>query len=121
MRQGNTARRSARALTAAVAALAMSLTLASCIFDAQQNGLTVVNNTSEDLTIRDMGQRRGDVPKGTTRDLVFGTGCNGGIDAITSDGSQVAKPPDELCDGDTWTIEQSDLVPTPEPSPSPTS
>lgn len=113
-----------RALRGPVAALVVALGLGACgnWVDARRAGLDVVNNTDQSVTVRHRERQRGEVLPGTTKELVFGIGCRGDeVDAITEDGTLVAYPTGDLCDGDTWTIEQSDLVPAPEPTPSPTS
>lgn len=108
----------------ALAAVAVVLGLGACgnMVDARRAGLTVVNDTDRAVEVRYRENPKGEVLAGATKDLVFGIGCRGDlVDAVTEDGTLVAQPTGDLCDGDTWTIEQSDLVPGPEPSPSPTS
>jgi len=85
--------------------------------------VTFVNHTDLDLTIYVSVDPRASVPAGeeVTADI-DGRGCSHYVTAMTEDGRFVAEPPGELCSKDTWTIEQSDLLPAPDdarPSQSP--
>lgn len=104
------------------AALGAALTLGGCNFlDAQGMTFTVVNNTDQKLEVRLAGQPQAPV-NGHDSVVVYNASPSciaaGQLDATTEDGEFVANHPTKACDGETWTIEQSDLVPAPEPSPS---
>ncbi|MCV2396260.1 hypothetical protein OEB99_18270 [Actinotalea sp. M2MS4P-6] len=82
--------------------------------------MTVTNHTTHDLTIRLGGSRLADVPAGDSGEVSVAprgecVNTDGSINAITDDGSMVAalaaSPNGEVCEGDTWVVEQSDLLP----------
>lgn len=119
-------RTTTRAPLRTAAALGAVLTLGGCVFiDDRGMQITVANRTDQTLVVRVLDHPQGTVAPGTSKDLVpaQAPGCLAVdvLDAITEDDALVADHPSTACDGDTWTIEQSDLVPGPEPSPSPTS
>lgn len=78
---------------------------------------TVTNNTKDKLTVEWIGHAVGRVESGDTQDVELGTrqsGCAaGGVTAGFEDGQLVATMPAPICEGDTWVIEESDLVPAP--------
>lgn len=128
----------ARALVLLVLVLVLaSFTLSGCFPIDQQFAITVTNQTDEELTVRLNGKIKKPVAAGATTDVLglgSPSGCLiGGVTATTgapvapdwspAPGSLEATMPTPICDGDTWVIEHSDLVPiddaerTPTPSP----
>jgi hypothetical protein len=75
--------------------------------------ITVTNHTPQDLTIRLSGSRLADVAAGATNRVGVSRAdaCAPGVNAITSDETRIALYDGEACEGDTWVIESSDLVP----------
>jgi hypothetical protein len=75
---------------------------------------TVTNQTSADLDVWHSGTDLGSVAAGASEDFGFSRAkdtCYPGITARTGDESSIAILDGAVCEGDTWVIEQSDLVP----------
>jgi hypothetical protein len=104
---------------------ASALTLSGCENASRFLEVTFINHTDRDLRIYVSVDPRASVAAGDTVTATIGSGgggaCESDVKASTEDGRFVAEAPGPLCQGDTWTIEQSDLLPAPVTSPSPTS
>ena len=126
---GRTPARLARAAAlGAAASLLAALTLGGCsqILGEDLDGLTitVTNHTHDELTIRLHEDPFANVGADATADVhhlgAKGSCIIGGVTAATDGATLVATMPTPICDGDTWVIEPSDLVPTEDASPTPT-
>lgn len=97
--------------------VASTLLLGGCglIMGEDLHGLTitVTNNTGDDLRMQQGGTPSGLVGAHETAaaELPTSEECATGVNAVTDDKSLAALHPGEVCDGDTWVIEQDDLVP----------
>lgn len=103
----------------ATATLVLGVAAAFLLVGCEDTGrfleVTFVNHTDTDLRIYVSVDPRASVPAGQTVTAdIDGRGCSNYVSARTEDGAFVAEPPGELCSKDTWTIEQSDLVPVPD-------
>ncbi len=105
----------------AIAVTASAVLLAGCENANMLLRVTFVNHTDRDLRIYVSVDPQASVAAGDTVAATIGGGggCESDVTAVTEDGRLVADSPDKLRQGDTWTIEQSDLVPAPDPSPTP--
>ena len=104
------------AVRCAVLVLPSMLLLGGCglIMGEDLHGLTitVTNHTDRDLTVQIGGSPSGYVDAGATASVELSrVDCLPNVNAVTEDKSLAALHPGEVCEGDTWVIEQDDLVP----------
>ena len=84
--------------------------------------ITVTNKTDYDLQVQKGGTLRGFVDAGASATVEFPrVECTPGANAVTEDKSLAALHSGDVCDGDTWVIEQDDLVPYDQVFPTPSS
>ena len=85
--------------------------------------ITVTNNTDRDLRMQQGGTPSGLVGAHETgaAELPTSEECTPSANAVTEDKSLAVLHPGEVCDGDTWVIEQDDLVPYDQVFPTPSS
>ena len=98
--------------------LAAVLPLAGCGLimgeDLDPWTFTVTNHTSVDLDVWHSRTDLGVVAAGASEDFGFSRArdtCYPGVTARTDDESSIAILEGDVCEGDTWVVEQSDLVP----------
>jgi hypothetical protein len=94
--------------------LAGTVALSGCENPDRSLQVTVTNNTASKLIIRVGGTPGPRIEAGQTEVEQLPTSsssCEGNINAITEFGAEIAIHTGELCHGDTWVIDQSDLVP----------